>query len=160
LFRAIENPFQLKIPDTEKRNVNCYKPEQGKTNQLVSRLHDPKQSDSKLWNQDRQKKNVSTPALENKSKKTKTLGDSPESSPEELRAYEQFIDLELCRREVALDEMRQNYVKKLSCLRSVLDPKRFEEAVIGCVRNDLMKQYALPTFNEWKEAELKKQKSF
>lgn len=44
-----------------------------------------------------------------------------------------------------------DYVEnKLECLRGVLDPNRFTEAVSGCFKDELRKRYGIPTLEEWK----------
>jgi plasmid replication initiation protein len=47
-------------------------------------------------------------------------------------------------------EILAHVENKLECLRGVLDPNRFTEAVSGCFKDELRKRYGIPTLEEWK----------
>lgn len=48
-----------------------------------------------------------------------------------------------------VDAVYRTVERKMTCLRSVLTEQRFNEALEGCVRDELMKLLDIPTFTEW-----------
>jgi plasmid replication initiation protein len=109
LYRAIENPFRIKLPGEQFSSI-------------------PNYSGSQIQSQ-----NSTLRAESYKKNRVESIKTSEKpASP-------------IVQREVSegeLERLRTIFTQKLSCLRGVLDPHRFREAVEGCVREELQKTSA------------------
>ncbi len=49
------------------------------------------------------------------------------------------------------EELRRQVEEKMSCLGTVLSPERFEEAIRGCMREEVLKRHSVPDFKRWSQ---------
>src|SRR5690606_4546673 len=88
----------------------------------------------------------------NEKRETETFN---ESEPSEKRTkYNQFIQNELnCvmtrMAPVELGELFAETESKMKSLKRILGDGRFQEAVEGCVRDELRRRFRLPQFETW-----------
>jgi hypothetical protein len=96
----------------------------------------------------------SVPRLEQRRPSVKS---APPPIQDPLRAgYDRFVQDQIAAAFGALSaeqllSMRKGIEEKLSCLKGILDKSRFEEAVQGCIREELRK--GLPNFERWRKAQ-------
>lgn len=72
------------------------------------------------------------------------------------QAYYEFVSAEVAKEmqrmaEREREELRRKVEEKMSCLGTALSPERFEEAVQGCMREEIVRLCSLPDFRRWSE---------
>jgi len=83
---------------------------------------------------------------------------SPAKSPLQektaLERYREFLDAQISAgvRKLGAEEIARIHTQvetKMECLKSALSSERFQEALSGCVKEELVKQLKLPDFESW-----------
>ena len=77
-------------------------------------------------------------------------------SVQDKEAYEQFVEKEVSafRSKLSLDELKRikdEIEVKFVSLRRVLSEDKFQEAIDGCLRDELAKKASLPDFKAWQK---------
>lgn len=125
LYRAVEAPYKFSVPASFKQQKNNI---------------------------------VTKPA---KRKESRIFRAEQSHAPQEQRdqrypQYQSFIEEKITQglRYIAPKEIEiinETVEKKMSCLKSILSQERFQEALSGCVREELKKRLNLPEFKSWLE---------
>lgn len=130
LYRAVETPRRFQIPP----NFAQQQSEASSSQKRVSPAPSPKLSPRR------------SPSLN---------ADDPGLKQAKLRqAYFEFVSTEVTRRLHALsererEELRRRVEEKMAPLGTALSPERFEEAIQGCMREEITRAYKIPDFRNW-----------
>ncbi len=138
LYRAVESPFKFKLPASYVSSASS-----------AGENRSQNRPELKLFR---------APSTKSQVKAGQTGGGESniqaDKQGERQRAYHLFVESEVrsIRSRLTADEIEQIHLtvsKRMGMLRSVLDAKRFEEAVEGCVRQELAKSFGVPDFENW-----------
>ena len=77
-----------------------------------------------------------------------------DGTAEKRRRYQEFVNTELAQflaglTDAETKELYSGVETKMSCLRSVLTAEKFQEAIQGCVRQEIQRRLKLPAFERW-----------
>ncbi len=84
--------------------------------------------------------------------------DSAKTHRAEMDRYRDFLDAQISSgvRKLGAGEIAKIHAQvetKMECLKSALSPERFQQALSGCVKEELIRQLKLPDFDTWSARE-------
>jgi hypothetical protein len=151
LYRAVESPFKFNVPPQFDNNAP-QTPEGARAARGLRPEHQVRKS-------------MPEKSPQNGTNDPQRLPDSnrPDSNRPDsnLSVYKEFIEVQLAsgvRRLGAgeIDRIRAQVEKKMECLKSALSGDRFQEALNGCVKEELVKVLGLPDLHAFCESERNK----
>lgn len=144
LYRAVESPYKITLPEERKKE---------KEPPLTKR---PEHRIFKAENPPRTVKRTNA----SKHNRTDQIKAKESIVSEEKRAeYRKWLDNELncIMTRISPTELGELFAEtenKMKTLKRILTPDRFEEAINGCVRDELKRRFHLPTLEKWLEKAL------
>ncbi len=129
LYRAVEAPYKFSVPPSFAQQKNTTETLRGGQKRRENKVFRAEEQDSSKEQRDKRYPQYQSYLEDKITQGLRYI------SPKEIETINESVE------------------KKMSCLKNILSEKRFQEALSGCVREELKKRLELPDFNGWLEAE-------